>query len=104
MTHTNVSMIENFKLGMAQIQVGKGADILTRLKTQWVLLFLAAAFMGLSAELTFGAGMESGAASTMSAKAADQGGPGAVPEQEEHGLLQSAARPALGWIQHKRIG
>jgi F-type H+-transporting ATPase subunit a len=91
MIHTNLPVITHFDLDLARVPSGEGAKILLKPRAQLALLLFISVFMGLSAELTFGAGSEPEAASAMSAKAAGQGGPAAIPEQEEgHGLSQKA--------------
>jgi len=68
----------------------------TALEGQWVRLLFIVVLMGLSAHLTFAMGTRSETASALLASAAEQGGPAAIPEQEEHGLSQKAieiARP-----------
>jgi F-type H+-transporting ATPase subunit a len=67
-------------------------EILFELKTNLGRLLLTTAFISLSVGFTFAVRMESQAASAMSPGAAEQGQPGAIPQQEEHGLSQSAVK------------
>src|SRR5262249_51426810 len=59
-------------------------------QSRWVLLLFIAVFMGLSAGSTFAAGAKSDVVLSMPARAAEQGGPAAIPESEEHDLSQKA--------------
>jgi F-type H+-transporting ATPase subunit a len=90
MIHTSVPMINDFDLNSARFPAGEGVEIPLKLKTPWVLFLFIAAFMGPGADLTFAAGPKSDVASALSAKAAEQGPPEAIPEQEHHGLSQKA--------------
>src|SRR5262249_6946873 len=94
MPRTNVPVIHNFDPGMPPIQAGEGAEVLRSLKTRLVLLLISL-FMGFgNSAVALGAELEPPSATL--AKATEQGGPSAIPEQEEHGLPQGAveiARP-----------
>jgi len=63
-----------------------------RLKSKLAGVFFAALLVGCNSGSTFAVGTESPAASAMSPGAAEQGQAGAIPEQVEHGLSQSAVK------------
>ena len=60
-----------------------------RLKLK-LAVFLVALFAGFNSGLTFAANAASEVASAAPAQATEAGKPGAIPEQEEHGLSQKA--------------
>jgi F-type H+-transporting ATPase subunit a len=90
MIYTNVPLIHNFNLGLARATVARCAELPLKLKTKLAAVFFASLFVGLSAGLTIAADASSEVGSAASAQAAEKGAPGAIPEEEEHGLSQKA--------------
>jgi F-type H+-transporting ATPase subunit a len=66
------------------------ATILLNRKTNFTLLLVAGLFMGLTTSLTVTVHAASEMAAVAPAQASEADKPGAVPEQEEHGLSQKA--------------
>jgi F-type H+-transporting ATPase subunit a len=94
-------MIDMSNLGLARSLAAQRGGILRQLKTKLVLLFLAAVFVGLSADLALAVDALSNVAPATPASAvAGQGNPEprgqspAAPEQVEHGLSQNAVEIA----------
>jgi F-type H+-transporting ATPase subunit a len=71
-----------------------GAPLFLWLKAQWSRLLLIAVLVNLGAHSTFAMDASAETASAFLASPAEQGGPAATPEEEEHGLPQQAVEIA----------
>jgi F-type H+-transporting ATPase subunit a len=98
---SDITAIASDSLGVPSRDVGLGDRAIVEshsgertLKVRWAWMLFIALFTGLSAHLTFAAGAQFEAASAFSGRAAQQGAPAAIPEQEEHGLSQKAVEVA----------
>ena len=89
-----VPLIHNFNSGLAGALIARCAGLLLKLKTKLAPFLLAGLFMGLSADLTIAADVTPEVGLAASAQAAEKGGPGALPEEEEHGLPPMAVEVA----------
>jgi F-type H+-transporting ATPase subunit a len=89
MNQANLPLIDHFKLGLARIVIQRGRMLRLKIKTR-ALLLLAGLFIGLTASPPITEVAASEVASAASTKAAEDGKPTAIPEQEEHGLSQKA--------------
>jgi len=90
MTHANLSLIHQFNSSLARAVIQRGTTLLLKRKTSLTVLLLASLFISLSAGLTVTVHAASEAASAAPGQATEAGKPGAIPEQEEHGLSQKA--------------
>jgi F-type H+-transporting ATPase subunit a len=89
MNQANVPLIDHFTLGLARIVIQRGRILRLKIRTR-ALLLLAGLFIGLTASPPITEIAASEVASAASTKAAEDGKPTAIPEQEEHGLSQKA--------------